>query len=97
MPFELAFHPQALTEWRKLDASVAQQFKNKLAERLERPDVPSARVSGGPDLYKIKLRAVGYRLVYQVQNQRLTVLVLSVGRRERNEAYAAALGRQGSP
>ena len=95
MAYALAFHPQALAEWRKLDASVAQQFKKKLAERLEQPAVPSARISGGPDLYKIKLRTVGYRLVYQVQNRRLTVLVLAVGRRERNEAYDAALGRQG--
>ncbi len=34
MAYTLAFHPQALTEWRKLDASVAQQLKKKLAERL---------------------------------------------------------------
>ncbi len=94
MAYALAFHPQALAEWRKLDASVAQQFKNKLAERIEQPSVPSARISGGPDLYKIKLRTVGCRLVYQLQNRRLTVLVLAVGRRERNEAYEAALGRQ---
>lgn len=97
MAYALAFHPQALDEWHKLDASVAQQFKKNLAERLEQPAVASARVSGGPDLYKVKLRTVGYRLVYQVHNQRLTVLVLvlAVGRRERNAACDAALDRQG--
>ena len=93
MPYELAFHPDALNEWRKLDKTVADQIKKKLAERLSNPIVVSARVSGGADLYKIKLRTVGYRLVYQVQDQQLMVLVLSVGKRERNAAYKLALIR----
>ncbi len=67
MRFNLEFHPLALTEWRKLDASVAMQFKQKLAQRLLDPRVPGAAVSGASDLYKIKLRAVGFRLVYSVQ------------------------------
>ncbi len=93
MRYELAFHPDALGEWHRLDKTVAEQLKRKLAERLVNPVVPSARVSGGVDLYKIKLRTVGFRLVYQVQGKHLTVLVLSVGKRERNAAYKAALGR----
>lgn len=93
MTFSLEFHPLALAEWRKLDGTVAGQFKKKLAERLLQPRVPSAAISGAPDLYKIKLRTVGYRLVYRVQNQQLTVLVLSVGKRERNLAYDAAFSR----
>ena len=93
MPYELAFHPDALYEWRRLDKTVADPLKKKLAERLLSPVVPSDRVSGGADLYKIKLRTVGYRLVYKVQNQQLIVLVLSVGKRERNAAYKSALIR----
>lgn len=93
MTFELEFHPDALAEWRKLDKTVSEQFKKKIAERLNEPRVPSARVSGGPNLYKIKLRTVGYRLVYQVQDERITILVLAVGKREKNAAYNTALGR----
>ncbi len=93
MTYELEFHPEALAEWKALDGSVKQQLKRKLAERLEEPRVQAAQVSGGADLYKIKLRTVGYRLVYQVQDKRVTVLVLSVGKRERLAAYDAALGR----
>ena len=93
MPYELAFHPDALDEWRRLDKTVADPLKKKLTERLSNPVVASARVSGGADLYKIKLRTVGYRLVYQVQNQQLIVLVLSVGKRERNAVYKSALIR----
>ena len=93
MPYELAFHPDALEEWRRLDKTVADPLKKKLAERLSSPVVPGARVSGGADLYKIKLRTVGYRLVYQVQKGQLIVLVLSVGKRERNATYKSALIR----
>jgi mRNA interferase RelE/StbE len=93
MSFKLHFHEDALAEWNKLDKPVREQFKKKLTERLEVPRVANARVSGGPDLYKIKLRTVGYRLVYQIQEERVVILVLSVGKRERNAAYKAALGR----
>jgi mRNA interferase RelE/StbE len=41
----------------KLDDSIRSQFKKKLAERLINPRIPKARISGGADLYKIKLAA----------------------------------------
>jgi mRNA interferase RelE/StbE len=72
---------------------VQAQFKSKLAERLLDPHVPSAKIRGGKNLYKIKLRQVGYRLVYQVNNKVVTVTVLAVGRRDRKGVYLSALGR----
>jgi mRNA interferase RelE/StbE len=93
MSYKLAFHLQALDEWNKLDASIRLQFKKKLEERLSMPRLESAKVSGAKDIYKIKLRAIGYRLVYQVQDSKVTVFVVAVGKRERNAAYKAALGR----
>ena len=62
MPFELAFHPEALREWRKLTPGIREQFKNKL-------------------------RAAGYRLVYEVRDHELLVLVVAGGKRERNVVY----------
>jgi mRNA-degrading endonuclease RelE of RelBE toxin-antitoxin system len=41
MTYKLDFHPDALKEWGKLDESVKGQFKKKLKERLEQPEVPS--------------------------------------------------------
>ena len=43
-----------------------------------------------PDCYKIKLRAKNLRLVYRVIDDRLIILVLAIGKRERNKAYAQA-------
>jgi len=93
MSYKLAFHADALIEWRKLDAPVSEQFKKKLAERIQRPRVPSAKLAGHKDRYKIKLRSVGYRLVYEVRDAMLVVIVVAIGKRERNAAYRAAAKR----
>lgn len=93
MSYELAFHPDALDEWKKLDGSIRTQFKKKLAERLQEPRLPSDKLSGHPDRYKIKLRSIGYRLVYEVRDEVLVVIVLAVGRRDKNAVYRMAEGR----
>ena len=90
MSFELAFLEEALAEWHKLDGSIRTQLKKKLIERLQSPRVPSAKLSGHPDRYKIKLRTVGYRLVYEVRDQQVLVIVIAVGKRDRNAVYRAA-------
>ena len=93
MTYELGFVDEALAEWRKLDGSIREQFKKKLAERLDAPRVPAARLSGHPDRYKIKLRSVGYRLFYEVRDEELIVVVVAVGKRERSAVYRAAARR----
>lgn len=93
MNYELAFVDKSLKEWKKLGATIRTQFKKKLIQRLERPEIESARILGMTDCYKIKLRQSGYRLVYQVKNKQLIVLVLAVGKRERNAVYKSAIER----
>ncbi|MDP2794281.1 MAG: type II toxin-antitoxin system RelE/ParE family toxin [Sulfurisoma sp.] len=93
MIYELGFVEDALKEWRKLDSSIQEQFKKKLGERLENPRVPSVKLIGRPDRYKIKLRSIGYRLVYEVRDNQLIVVVVAVGKRERNAVFKAAAAR----
>ena len=90
MSFELAFLEEALAEWQRLDGAIRTQLKKKLAERLLSPRMPAAKLSGHPDRYKIKLRSVGYRLIYEVRDQQLLIVVISVGKRDRNAVYRAA-------
>ena len=97
MSYELGFLDDALSEWRKLDGTVRAQFKKKLAERLKNPHVPSAALSGATNIYKIKLRQAGYRLVYSVEDKTITVTVIAVGKRDRNEVYDVALSRLQDP
>ena len=93
MTYELAFLDEALKEWRKLDSATREQFKAKLTERLQNPKIPSARLHGPKERYKIKLRNAGYRLVYEVRDREVLVLVVAVGKRERNEVYKVAARR----
>jgi len=84
MPYELAFHPEALREWRTLRAGIREQLKNKLAERLIEPRIPANKLLDSSHCYKIKLRAAGFRLVYEVRDCEVLLLVVAVGKRERN-------------
>jgi mRNA interferase RelE/StbE len=93
MTYELGFLEPALKEWRKLDGPTREQFKKKLRERLEHPRLPSAKLAGHPDRYKIKLRQIGYRLVYEVRDAELIVVVIAVGRRDRDAVYRLAAQR----
>lgn len=91
--FELDFLEDALKEWKKLDVTIRNQFARKLAERVKNPRVPASRLSGMPSCYKIKLRSSGFRLVYQVEDEALIVVVIAVGKRDRGEAYETAARR----
>ena len=93
--FNLEFHTLALKEWQKLDNSVKEQFKKQLQKRLTNPRVPSAKLHGElDDFYKIKLRTVGYRLVYEVIDHKLVVLVIAVGKRNQEIVYRKAENRK---
>ncbi|UST90487.1 type II toxin-antitoxin system RelE family toxin [Pseudomonas siliginis] len=93
MTYKLEFLPSAHKEWNKLGHTLREQFKKKLGERLKLPRIPADALHGMPDCYKIKLKASGYRLVYQVIDERVVVSVLAVGKRERNSVYDAARNR----
>lgn len=93
MTYKLRFHELALAEWRKLDGSVREPLKKKLAERLANPRIPAAALSGMADCYKIKQRSLGYRLIYRVDDDVICVTVIAVGKREKSQVYAAARNR----
>ncbi|MGO4523620.1 type II toxin-antitoxin system RelE/ParE family toxin [Microvirga sp. 2MCAF35] len=93
MIYKLEFLPSALKEWSKLGSTLREQFKKKLAERLKEPRIPADALRNMADHYKIKLRAAGYRLVYRVNDDTITVLVVAVGKREGAEVYRSARKR----
>ena len=70
-----------------------QQLKKKLVEILNNPRIEANRLHSLPDCYKIKLRCSEYRLVYQVIDQEITVFVVAVDKRERDQAYRKASER----
>lgn len=88
--YELEFLTSAANEYGKLDSSVRAQLDKKLIKRLEHPHVVKDRLSGLDGAYKIKLRKAGVRLIYQVIDNELVVLVIAVGMRNDKQVYKEA-------
>lgn len=93
MTYKLKFIPSALKEWEKLAQPIKNQFKKKLAERLEAPHNKASRLRGFDNHYKIKLRSLGYRLVYEVNDEEIVVYVIAVGKRDKSLVYSNAKDR----
>ncbi|MCP4986893.1 MAG: type II toxin-antitoxin system RelE/ParE family toxin [Colwellia sp.] len=93
MTYKLKFLPAAKKEWDKLAEPLKKQFKNKLAERMVNPHVPSAKLKGYDSVYKIKLRTAGYRLAYEVIDNEVVIYVLAVGKRDKNAIYKKLASR----
>lgn len=87
MSYKLNFIPISKKEWDKLGSTIKLQFKNKLKKRLENPRIQKDKLSGYSDIYKIKLKNLGYRLAYEVKDDKLIVLVLAIGKRENDDIY----------
>lgn len=87
MRYELEFDPRALKEWQKLGETIKAQFKKKLMKVLENPKIAANQLREFPNCYKIKLRTSGYRLIYQVQEAKITVFVVAIGKRAREKSY----------
>ncbi len=94
MSYKLKFLPSALKEWKKLAPPIRKQFKKKLEERSNNPRNKASQLHGFKDVYKIKLHSVGYRLVYEVNDNEIVIYVIAVGKRERGLVYSKAEERK---
>jgi mRNA interferase RelE/StbE len=95
--YRLVFLKKATREWNKLGATIRQQFERKLAERLLNPRVSGDRIDNYAPCYKIKLKRAGYRLIYRVDDDRVVVVVVKIGQRERGEVYEGLAQRLAHP
>jgi mRNA interferase RelE/StbE len=94
MNYKIKFLPTALKEWKKLSSDIQQQFKKKLIERTAKPRNPASQLHGLKDVYKIKLRSSGYRLVYEVNDNEVCIYVIAVGKRDHGIVYKKAKTRK---
>ena len=82
MTYKLLRHKDFTAEWEKLPSAIRDQFKKKLAKVIEQPHIPKNMLR--VDLagcYKIKLLKAGIRLVYQVKDDQVVILLITVGKR----------------
>lgn len=91
MAYKVEFLPEAAREFEALDGSLkklAAKQIDKLAERPELGEPLGKRM--GIDLTgyrKIYFGKKGYRIVYEIQRQRVVILIIGIGKRERAEIY----------
>lgn len=79
----LRFQKDAEEEWFGLDKGIRERILKVLERRLAEPRVPSAELRADlKGLYKITLQKSGHRLVYEINNDAHTVLVIAVGKHD---------------
>ena len=102
MAYKVEFLPEAAQEFEALDGSlkkIAAKQIDKLAEKPELGEALGKRM--GIDLTgyrKIYFGKKAFRIVYEIQRQKLSILIIGIGKRERAEIYkelARRLGRLG--
>lgn len=81
MPYRIEFSPSAAREFKKLPAGVQSSLAAAIDALVNEPR-PSGvvKLTGQEDLYRI--REGNFRVVYQIQDSVLLVLVVGVGDRK---------------
>lgn len=81
MPYALQFKPLALRQLEKLPRDVQKRLASRI-EMLRNQPFPAGckKMEAVPDAWRV--RVGDYRIVYQVQQKVLLVLVLTVGHRK---------------
>ena len=69
MIYKIKFTPISNKEWKKITSAVRIQFKKKLEKIVDNPRIQKNKLSGYNNIYKIKLRSSGFRLVYEVKEE----------------------------
>ena len=80
MPYSVQLAPVAKRQLRKLDRSIQERVVRRL-EKLEKDPRPPGveKLEGDESTYRIRMGE--YRIVYEIQEKVLVVLVLKVGHR----------------
>ena len=84
MAWRIEFHPHAEKELSKLDREVARKIVRFLRERVAPLEDPRSlgEALKGPELGRFwKYRVGDYRLICHIQDQRVMILVVTVGHR----------------
>ena len=95
MTHGIEFHPAAFKEWNRLDNAIKRRLGMKLEGRVASPRNAKDALAGSlAGCFKIKDSVSGYRLIYEVLDDVMIVIVLSVGQREKLKAYVVAARRR---
>jgi len=94
MTYKLLRHKEFTVEWEKLPIAIRDQFKKKISKVIEQPHIPKNMLKGDlASCYKIELLKAGVRLVYQVKDDQVVILLIMVRKRADSIVYDEAKKR----
>jgi mRNA interferase RelE/StbE len=80
MPYKVKFAPAAARQIKKLPASIQKRIIGRLEKLRTSPRPPGVkRLAGEENLYR--LPTGDYRIIYQIQERVLLILVVKIGQR----------------
>ena len=94
MTYSIKVHDDFKKDLEKISQPIQDQLYKKLKKVQQNPHIPKNRLNGElSSCYKIKLLKGGIRLVYQVIDDELVILLVTVGKRADSEVYEEAKHR----
>jgi mRNA interferase RelE/StbE len=79
--YELRFRPAALRQLRKLDSQTARRIKSATESLRTEPRPHGVKALTGQHGVRLRIRVGDYRIVYEVRDRELVVLVIQIGHR----------------
>ena len=80
-PYRVELSPAAVRQLRRLDAGARGRVQAVIELLADDPRPPAAKPLAGQPAGTLRVRTGDYRVVYEVHDDRLVVLVLAVGHR----------------
>ena len=78
--YELRFRPAALRQLRKLDSQIARRIKSATEALRAEPRPSGVKALAGQHGW-LRIRVGDYRIIYEVRDSELVVLVIQIGHR----------------
>jgi mRNA interferase RelE/StbE len=78
--YDLSFRPAALRRLRKLDPQVVRRIKTATTDLCADPRPHGAKALSGQHGW-LRIRVGDYRIIYEVRDSELTVLIIQIGHR----------------
>jgi mRNA interferase RelE/StbE len=79
VPYRIELRPAAARQLRKLDPPTARRIQGVIALLADDPRPPASRPLAGRPAWRV--RVGDYRVIYTIENDRLVVVVITIGHR----------------
>ena len=81
MKYSVEFRPAVLKSLKRLPKKDLRRIRKRIDELAENlPDTVTTKIKGNNSFYKI--RSGDYRIIYEIHDDRLVILVLKIGHRK---------------